>query len=63
LFVVSVIKTKGQNKDSLLRRFTRLVNDEGYIDLLKNKTTYKPPSEIKKEKTKELQKRKRRNRD
>jgi len=61
--MVAVIKSKGQSKDSMLRRFIKKVNDEGYIDVLKNRTFYHPPSMVKKEKAKELSKRKRSFRD
>lgn len=52
--MVAVKKTKGQSKDSMLRRFTKRVLDEGYIDILRNRTFYRSPSMIKKEKAKEL---------
>ena len=58
--MVSVKKNRDQSKDSMLRRFSRLVMDEGIIDEVKDRMYYKSPSLIKKEKTKELAKKRRR---
>jgi ribosomal protein S21 len=58
--MVSVTKTKDQNKDSLLRRFTRLVSDEGIVEEVRERMFHKTPSLIKKEKRKELEKSKKR---
>ncbi len=52
--MVSVRKTREQSKDSLLRQFNRLVLEEKIVDEVKNRMFYKSPSELKKEKTKEL---------
>ena len=58
--MVSVKKRRDQSKDSMLRRFSRLVMDEGIIDEVKDRMYYKSPSLVKKEKTKELEKKRRR---
>lgn len=55
--MVAVNKTKGQSKDSMLRRFMKRVTDEGYIEDLRNRTYYRSPSMVKKERTKELSRR------
>lgn len=62
-FMVSVLRSREQSKDSMLRRFTKLVMEEGIIDEVRNRAHFKSPSEIKKEKNKELSKRKRKFRD
>ncbi len=49
------------SKDSLLRRFSRFVLEEGIVDEVKERMYYRSPSEIRKEKSKELLRRKRRN--
>ncbi len=48
----------GESADSLIRKFTRKVISEGILQDLKEKEFYKKPSEKKKEKIKELKKRK-----
>lgn len=50
----------GESSDSLIRKFTRKVISEGILLELKEKEFYKKPSERRKEKNKELEKRKRR---
>lgn len=52
--MVSVRKTRDQSKDNLLRQFSKLVLEEKIVDEVKNRMFYKSPSEIKKEKNKEL---------
>lgn len=48
----------GESSDSLIRKFTRKVLNDGILLELKEKEFYKKPSERKKEKMKELKKRK-----
>ncbi|MBI2028851.1 30S ribosomal protein S21 [Candidatus Gottesmanbacteria bacterium] len=48
----------GESSDSLIRKFTRKVMNDGILLELKEKEFYKKPSEKKKEKLKELKKRK-----
>lgn len=48
----------GESPDSLIRKFTKKVISEGILLELKDKEFYKKPSERKKEKIKELKKRK-----
>ncbi len=50
----------GESSDSLIRKFTRKVMNDGLLIELKEKEFYKKPSEKKKEKMKELKKRKNR---
>lgn len=54
--MVSVTKKRDQSKDSMLRRFSRMVMDEGIIDEVRDRMYYKSPSLVKKERTKEQQK-------
>ena len=61
--MVSVKKIKGQSKDSLLRQFIRSVGEEGNIDVLKDRSFFKPPSLVKKERSKEAARKKRSARD
>lgn len=61
--MVSVKKKRDQSKDSMLRRFSRMVMEEGIIDEVRDRMYYKSPSLVKKEKTKEQEKKRRRYRD
>ncbi len=61
--MVSVKKRRDQSKDSMLRRFSRMVIEEGIIDEVRDRMYYKSPSLIKKERTKEQEKKRRRYRD
>lgn len=47
----------------MLRRFTRMVLEEGIIDEVKDRKFYKSPSLVKKERAKEQEKRRRLRRD
>ncbi|OGK64789.1 30S ribosomal protein S21 [Candidatus Roizmanbacteria bacterium RIFOXYB2_FULL_41_10] len=47
----------------MLRRFSRMVMEEGIIDEVRDRMYYKSPSLVKKEKTKEQEKKRRRFRD
>lgn len=55
--------TKGQSKDSAFRRFTKLVMEEGIVEEVRERMFYRSPSEIKKEQSKELARKKRSYRD
>jgi len=58
-----MVKAKpGDTAESLIKRFTRKVFDEGIIDEVKKRKFYQKPSEIKKEREKEIKKRIRRQR-
>ena len=47
----------------MLRRFSRMVMEEGIIDEVRDRMYYKSPYLVKKEKTKEQEKKRRRFRD
>ncbi len=58
---MAYVKAKpGDTPDSLIRQFTKKVISEGILAELKEKEFYKKPSERRKEKMKELKKRKHR---
>jgi len=60
---MAMVKAKpGDTAESLIKRFTRKVFDEGIIDEVKKRKFYQKPSEIKKEREKEIKKRIRRQR-
>lgn len=48
--MVSVTRSKDQSRDSMLRRFTKLVMDEKIVDEVRERMFYRSPSIIKKEK-------------
>ena len=48
---------EGESIEQALRRFNRLVDEEGIMDELKKREFYEKPSEIKKNRKKELEKR------
>ena len=48
---------EGESIEQALRRFNRLVDEEGIMDELKKREFYEKPSEIKKKRKKELEKR------
>jgi len=55
---VTEIKVReGESIEQALRRFNRLVDEEGIMDELKKREFYEKPSEIKKKRKKELEKR------
>lgn len=56
--MVVVDKKKGETKDSLFRKFTRIFIEENIVDDVRKKLFYKKPSLVKKEKEKENLKRK-----
>ena len=53
VFMVVIIKKKGESKDSLFRKFTRSFIDENIVDDVRKKQFYKKPSLLRKEKEKE----------
>lgn len=58
LFFVTEVKVReGESIEQALRRFNRLVDEEGIMDELKKREFYEKPSEIKKNRKKELEKR------
>ena len=60
---MTVVKAKpGDTADGLIRKFTKKVFNEGIIEEARKRKFYQKPSEIKKEKLKELKKRIRRQR-
>lgn len=61
--MVSVKKRRDQSKDSMLRRFSRMVLEEGIVDEVRERMYYRSPSLLKKERTKEQEKKRRRFRD
>ena len=50
--MVVVKKEKGETKDSLFRRFTKLFLEENIVEEVKKRIFYRKPSLIKKEKKK-----------
>lgn len=59
--MVVVTKKKGENKDNIFRKFTKLFIEEEIVDEVRKRQYYKRPSQVEKEKEKErLKNRKRR---
>lgn len=56
-FMAEVKVRDGESIEQALRRFNRLVFESGIMDELKKREFYEKPSEIKKRKKKELEKR------
>ena len=52
--MVYVNKKKGDSKDSMFRKFTRMFIEENVVDEVRKKQFYKKPSLKRKEKEKEL---------
>jgi len=60
---MAVVKAKpGDTAEGLIRKFTKKVFNEGIIEEIRRRKFFQKPSEIKKEKLKELKKRIRRKR-
>lgn len=58
---MAIVKAKpGDTADGLIRKFTKKVANEGIIEEVKKREYYQKPSEIKKEKLRELKRIKRR---
>jgi len=56
--MVVVSKKKGENKDNMFRKFTKIFIEENIVDEVRNKLFYKKPSIVRKEKAKERSQRK-----
>ncbi len=54
--MVVVTKKKGESKDSIFRKFTRVFMDEDIITDVRKKQFYKKPSRIRQEEEKERRK-------
>ncbi len=54
--MVVVIKKKGETKDSLFRKFSKIFLEEDIINALKKKQFYRKPSLVRKEEEKEKRK-------
>lgn len=54
--MVVITKKKGETKDALFRKFSRIFIDEDIVNTLKKKQFYKKPSLIRKEEEKEKRK-------
>ena len=58
--MVVVTKKKGESKDSMFRKFTKIFIEENIVDIVRKKQFYKKPSLQRKEKEKERLQRKQR---
>lgn len=58
--MVVVTKKKGETKDSLFRKFTRMFIEENIVDDVRKKQFYKKPSLVRKEEEKERKKERKR---
>lgn len=56
--MVVVNKKKGENKDNMFRKFSKIFIEENIVDEVRNKLFYKKPSIVRKEKEKERSQRK-----
>lgn len=56
--MVIVRKKKGETKDNMFRKFTKIFIEENIVDEVRNKLFYKKPSIVRKEKEKERSQRK-----
>ncbi|MEK6952073.1 MAG: 30S ribosomal protein S21 [Nanoarchaeota archaeon] len=56
--MVVVSKKKGENKDNMFRKFSKIFIEENIVDEVRNKLFYKKPSIVRKEKAKERSQRK-----
>lgn len=56
--MIVVLKKKGETKDRLFRKFTRIFREEDVVFEVNRKAFYKNPSILKKEKKKEKMKKK-----
>ncbi|MCS6956560.1 MAG: 30S ribosomal protein S21 [Patescibacteria group bacterium] len=54
--MVVIVKKKGETKDSLFRKFSKIFVEEDIVNTLRKKQFYKKPSLIRKEKEKEKRK-------
>jgi len=51
--MVVVTKKRGESKDSMFRKFTKIFIEENVVDEVRKKLFYKKPSILRKEKEKE----------
>ena len=51
--MVVISKKKGESKDSMFRKFTKMFIEENLVDQIRNRQFYKKPSLQRKEKEKE----------
>lgn len=58
--MVVVKKKKGENKDNIFKKFTKLFIEGEIVDEVRNRQYYKRPSQVEKEKKKEREKNRRR---
>ncbi|MEX1052296.1 MAG: 30S ribosomal protein S21 [Patescibacteria group bacterium] len=56
--MVIVKKNRGESKDSMFRKFSKIFMDENIIDDVRDRLFYKKPSIVRKEKEKERGQRK-----
>lgn len=56
--MVVVKKKKGETKDNMFRKFSKIFIEENIVDEVRNKLFYKKPSIVRKEKEKERSQRK-----
>lgn len=56
--MVVVRKKKGENKDNMFRKFSKIFIEEDIINEVRNKLFYKKPSIVRKEREKERSQRK-----
>lgn len=54
--MVVITKKKGETKDSLFRKFSKIFLEEDIVNTLKKKQFYKKPSLVRKEEEKEKRK-------
>lgn len=50
--MVVVVKKKGESKDNLFRKFSRIFIEENILEEIRNRLFYKKPSLVRKEKKK-----------
>lgn len=55
--MVLVKKKKGENKDSVFKKFTKMFIEEEIVDEVRRRQYYKKPSQVEKEAAKERAKR------
>ncbi len=55
--MVLVRKKKGENKDAIFKKFTKMFIEEEIVDEVRKRQYYKKPSQVEKEEAKERRKR------
>lgn len=53
VYMVVISKKKGETKDALFRKFSKIFVEENVVDEIRKRQFYKKPSLVKKEKEKE----------